>query len=736
MTEQQATGKFFAKNSVRTKLLSSIAPVVLLLIIVTVAISTYNDWQTLRVEELKKLEFLEKNYQTVVLNQEKAAGLLAVSFADRDDIRKLFESNDREGLLKLLSPVFATLKETYNIVHLYIEDSQGRVFLRVHNPKSFGDDISYRRTVAAAMRTRKPVAGIEIGPSRLGIRGVAPIEEKGRFVGMAEVGIDYDQAFLDSLKASTQADYTMWVSYDAAQPAGLKPTEDAPAAPSARLFYYAGTAKNLLPIDKAVYERVLASGQAEVQYLNTAEGPWVVYIAPMEGYGNNIIGIFEITISRSQVINDIIKDTISASMVALIIGILSMAIIWIIAQWIIIQPIESLSANSEQLMAGKSGVRIELKSNDEFQHLGETINQLNSRLQETILNLETRVAERTRELEDNISQTSRRAERLQTISELSHTIATIPNLDHMLKTICQLVSERFGHYHTGIFLLDENKEYAVFRASSSEGGKKMLARGHRLKVGSEGIVGYVTAHGRARIALDVGEDATYFNNPDLPATHSEVALPLIANDRIIGALDVQSEDSAAFTAEDVNILNTLSNQIAVAIENARLYDEAQKALSEVERRFSSYTESSWKIFSSAIPIKGYRSSADGMHPIYDANEKAIATRAQKIVEMPIKLRGTTIGMMGIKTRGDETINEAQMNIIQAASERMALAMETARLFSEARKRADRERTISEVSTKIGSSTAVEEIMRATVSELQKILGVPEVFLEIKDEDEE
>jgi GAF domain-containing protein/HAMP domain-containing protein len=734
MSELQTTVNLSPKSSVRSKLLASIAPVMLALIIITAALSSYNDWQRLQNQERNKLDALFDNYTTFVSIEEKTAGALAVSFADRDDIRQLFNSKNRDGLLKLLSPVFNTIKKEYNVVHLYVEDTQGRVFLRVHNPSQFGDDITYRRTAAAALRTRKPVAGIEIGPSRLGIRGVAPIEKRGRFEGLIEVGIDYDQAFLEELKSNTSADYTMWVSYDAAQPAGLKPVEGSPESPSSKMFYYASTMPVPLPIEKEAYERVLASNQPEILYITTDEGPWAVYLAPLKGFGNNTIGIFEIVLSRSQVISEIINSAITTTFFALAIGAASMALIWLIAQIIVIRPLSALTQFSRKQMEGDLTARVTLSTNDEFYELGSIINQLSTRVQEIILSLETRVAERTAELEIASGQTARRAEQLQIISELSRNIATISNLDLMLRSITQLVSEKFGFYHVGIFLLNDEKEYAVLRASNSEGGQRMLARGHKLKIGVEGIVGYVTAQGRPRIALDVGEDASYFDNPDLPNTHSEIALPLIANDQIIGALDVQSDKPAAFTQEDANILSTLANQIAISLENARLYSATEEALAEVEKRFSAYTESSWKTFAAGSDVKGYRSSTENQSPIYDLAEKP-SSRGYQVLEIPVKLRGTTIGTLGIKTATREPYNESQLNIIEAATERMALALETARLFREAQRRADRERTISEVSSKISASSDVEEIMRTTVSELQKILGVPEVFIEVKNDDE-
>src|SRR6266540_1238334 len=144
--------------------------------------------------------------------------------------------------------------------------------------------------------------------------------------------------------------------------------------------------------------------------------------------------------------------------------------------------------------------------------------------------LELRIQERTASLE-------KRATQIQTVSNMARTIASVQDLGALLPNIAKVVSEQFGYYHAGIFLLDEAGKYAVLKAANSDGGRRMLNRGHRLPLDSNSIVGYVTSHGEPRIALDVGADAVYFNNPDLHETRSEIALPLRVSGRVIGALD-------------------------------------------------------------------------------------------------------------------------------------------------------------------------------------------------------
>jgi hypothetical protein len=147
------------------------------------------------------------------------------------------------------------------------------------------------------------------------------------------------------------------------------------------------------------------------------------------------------------------------------------------------------------------------------------IQDINTELENLTGNLEQRVNERTSELEKANLQTSARAKQLQAITELSEAIAELRDLNELFPAITALINERFGFYHVGIFLVDSDKKFALLQAANSEGGKTMLARGHRLQLGS-GVVGYAAQTGRPRIALDVGADAIYFDNPDLPNTQT------------------------------------------------------------------------------------------------------------------------------------------------------------------------------------------------------------------------
>jgi methyl-accepting chemotaxis protein len=194
---------------------------------------------------------------------------------------------------------------------------------------------------------------------------------------------------------------------------------------------------------------------------------------------------------------------------------------------------------------------------------------------------ERSMIETNRQLSVRSRDLERRSVQLQAAAEVSRTAISVRDLDALLSQVTHLISKQFGFYHVGIFLLDESEEYALLQAANSEGGQRMLEKEHRLKVGEQGIVGYVTNVGEPRIVLDVGTDAVHFNNPLLSETRSEMALPLKLGGQVIGALDVQSREEGAFDEEDATVLQTMADQLAIAIENARLLQETRQTVHEL-----------------------------------------------------------------------------------------------------------------------------------------------------------
>jgi GAF domain-containing protein len=353
------------------------------------------------------------------------------------------------------------------------------------------------------------------------------------------------------------------------------------------------------------------------------------------------------------------------------------------------------------------------------------VTELGKRVEERTAEL----TQRSMELEKATEQSNKRANELQTIAEIGQYLSTEKELELLLPLITRTVSERFGFYHVGIFLLNESRRYAVLRAANGPGGQKMLARQHKLEVGQVGIVGNVTSTGIPRIALDTGSDAVYFNNPDLPETHSEMALPLIARGKVIGALDVQSTVPNAFTDTDIATLSLLADQIAIAIDNVRLLEETQNALEESRSVLGEYVADSWQKKSTSGVVGYHQALATGQVITADKiKEVEIPIHGENgVLTVPIKLRDQVIGTLNIRpsVEGREWSKD-EVNIVQAVTERLGLALDNARLFEETSSRAARERLVSDITTKIRSTTDPQEMVNTAVEELKRALGVTRV----------
>ena len=347
--------------------------------------------------------------------------------------------------------------------------------------------------------------------------------------------------------------------------------------------------------------------------------------------------------------------------------------------------------------------------------------------------LEQRVSERTRELEQETL-------RVRSAAEVARDLASAPSLDELLVRASTLIMERFKFDHTGVFLLDDKREYAVLRASPTEEGKQLLANNHRLRVGEQGIVGKVAATGQARIALDTGADAVYFDNPSLPATRSEMALPLKNVGEVLGVLDIQSRQPQAFSQEDMDIMQVMADQLAIGIQRIRLLQQVETQLKEIEQAYRYITRRSWVNFASdKNRTLGYKFKGTQLQPIYTVLGSAVEnlpgreSQDKKAKKIPVRLRGQTIGFVDVRFQDDNT-HEDTTTIIEQITERLAAALDNARLAEEIRDRAQRETLISELGGRFRSSLDLESVLKTAAQEFQKAfqLQEAEVRLDIQD----
>ena len=429
-----------------------------------------------------------------------------------------------------------------------------------------------------------------------------------------------------------------------------------------------------------------------------------------------------------------------AAIILLVLLALAIVISVAISQ-VISAPVVTLTETTNQIVEGDLTAQASITSRDEIGRLAEAFNTMTSRLREALVGLEQRVAERTAELALANERNERRARQFESIAKVSSTISSTTNLDTLLPQITSIISQQFGFYHVGIFLLDTAREYAILSAANSDGGQRMLERSHRLKVGETGLVGYVTGTGTARVALDTGADAVFFNNPDLPQTRSEITLPLRVGNEIIGALDVQSMQANAFNQEDIQILSTLADQVSIAIENARQHEATRRALVESDSLSRQFIQSGWSNFARSQPIEGirhtgakatllYRKSAkdNGKSP---SNTGLLKPRGRgAVLSLPVKLRGEVIGTVDIRSPENREWDPDELDIVNAILERAAIALENARLLTESQKLAAKERTIGEISAKLSAQSEIEELLKTAAQELGRTLPGMEIAIQL------
>ncbi len=395
-----------------------------------------------------------------------------------------------------------------------------------------------------------------------------------------------------------------------------------------------------------------------------------------------------------------------------------------------IRPIRELTHVATAASEGDLSQLVVIESEDEIGELAQSINKMTNKVNSLIGNLEHLVAERTADLEQ-------RAVQLQVAAEVARDAAGIHDLKLLLDHAANLISERFGFYHAGIFLVDDANQYAVLTAASSAGGHRMLARGHKLRVGKTGIVGYVAATGQARIALDVGQDAVFFNNPDLPETRSEMAIPLKARGKVIGVLDVQSPKPAAFKSEDITILQVLADQISLAIENARLLQKSEQSLRELETLYRQQMEQAWEYHLQENPIV-FRYDSLGVSAVDEFNSPAQhnirnTDNSNYSISIPLLLRGFPIGSLELSRDKDAPPwTQHEIEVVKATSTQIALALENARLQEIERRRMHKEQLANEVSMSVQSSLDLETVMKRAVQEIGQTLKLEKVQIRLSN----
>jgi GAF domain-containing protein/HAMP domain-containing protein len=483
-------------------------------------------------------------------------------------------------------------------------------------------------------------------------------------------------------------------------------------------------------------ERYLEPGPLLGEKFDSLNGTMLEPEFYTDEYGTFLSGYTPIFTSDGQRVGvlgvDISADTILAQerqyLVRLIIILLGALLLLIIAGIIsanyLAGPIVGIRDAARRISKGEFTFRItKMPHTRELAELATDLNAMTENLSSLINALEQRVVERTAEI-------SRKADHLRAASYIARQTAEVQDLGSLLNRVAKLVTDQFGFYHTGIFLINETGTEVILQAASSEGGLRMIERGFAVSVGLQSIVGYAAAQKKSRIAQDVGPDAVFFNNPDLPMTRSEIALPLVVRNKVLGILDIQSDKPQAFSTEDIDVLETLADQAAIAIDNTRLIDESQATFMQLEALTTLRTREVWgqklqekeRVFTyTPLGLRAERSASDG----------------DSEVIVPITLRGQRIGKISVARKDATEWKKVDEDLIAEVASQVGLAVDNIRLLEEATQRAKQEQIVGEMALRFSQALDIDSLLQTATRELGQLPGVEEatVFIgEIGDPD--
>ena len=427
----------------------------------------------------------------------------------------------------------------------------------------------------------------------------------------------------------------------------------------------------------------------------------VLLVAPI-GYHQTTRALYE-EIGSSKVLSDLQIQSVVVGSFAILFAV-SLALLFSLS---ISDPLQQLLESFQKVEGGDLNTRMTAISTDETSRLAIYFNRMVARLQDLQSGLERMVEERTAQLK--------------AINEVGRVATSILDPDELIARVVNLITEEFGYYYSAIYIIDQTNKWAELKEATGEAGRVLKESKHRLVVDQSNIIGRAIRSRQAQIALDTGEKARRFNYPLLPYTRSEISLPLFVGDRIIGALDVHSSQESAFSEEDIETLQNMANQVAISLDNARLFQETNQNLQEMRNIQKQYLREAW--IDASLP--GGRASL----AIGDVSDGSKANHA----EVPIALRDQIIGQLHIE--GDDAFSPEELNWLEAIATQTALALENARLLDESQSAAMREKFVTEITNKIWASTTIDGILQTAVRELGQILDATEATIELNIEGE-
>lgn len=421
----------------------------------------------------------------------------------------------------------------------------------------------------------------------------------------------------------------------------------------------------------------------------------ILLIAPI-GYQHTVRVLYA-EISPMEIFRGLQFQSIVFSMLALLLG---AGFSYYLAK-AVSDPIYDLIKTFNKIEQGDLTQRAPVSSTDELGIVTMQFNRMVARLESLQSTLEQQVVERTKQLAAS--------------NEVGRVAASSLDPEQLLARVVPLFPEQFGYYYAAIYLLDPSGRWAELREATGEAGKVLKQNHHRLEVSGKSMVGTAIRDQSPRIAQDTSDEKQRMENPLLPYTRSEIALPLMVGDRVLGALNVQSTREADFGPQVIETMRNMAGQVAIALENARLFQEAQQVIRELRTVQQQYLFEGWSGFAEDNEKLEYR--------IGDEEDDT-----SRKLEVPISLRDQILGQILLEGPGEWSAE--QQTLVNAVATQAAIALENARLVSESRQIALRERMVADINSKIWASATIDGVLQTVIKELGRRLNASSATIEL------
>ncbi|MCB0190318.1 MAG: GAF domain-containing protein [Anaerolineae bacterium] len=426
-----------------------------------------------------------------------------------------------------------------------------------------------------------------------------------------------------------------------------------------------------------------------------------------------------------QSLTNVQTQTLVSGVLALILG-LGMGFMF---KETIIGPIRRLTSVAEQFAVGNLTVQASVESDDEIGQLANTFNVMSNKLGKTVANLE------------------KRGEQIETLVTVSQQLTSILDLNELVQQVVTVIKEKFDYYHVHIYLLDQQEKTLIMTAGYGQAGAEMKARGHSIQLNAPtSLVARAARNGEVVRVNNVREAPDWLPNELLPNTYSEMAVPIVLEDQVVGVLDVQQDAIGGLDEGDESLVRSLANQVAVAIRNARLFSEVEKRFAEAREAQKKYVEQAWQARADSEKEYRYQKFSHALEEETAQTLKQLAYQEDQAsvvpadvaenytaVIAPIRFQDQVIGTMAfqepnLQKRRDWS--EQELALVQAIADQVAQTAENLRLFDETRKQASRERLIGQISNKLRQASDMETLLKLGLEELSGALGSKRAFIQL------